>query len=424
MIAIKIKSNLLLKNAFIYTLLQLINKGVPFLLLPILTRYLTPGDYGMIANYNTFVGVLNIFIGLSMPGAVGVNYFQLKKIELQKYIGNVFNLLAFTTFIASVFVFVFHELIFEKFSIPVIWLYIAIIMALTQTFTEINLTLWRSQQKAKPFALYELAQTFLNVIISLILVVILKYGWEGRITGSAVSTILFGLLSIIFIYKRGYALFNYSLEYIKDILKFGIPLIPHKIALWMRAGVDILLITSIVGVAQTGLYSIGYTFGSIVGIFASAFNNAYSPYLFEKLKNITDENKFKIVKFTYFYFIGIIVFAIGLSTIFAFILPYFIGEKFQGANKFIIWIALAYAFNGMYMMVVNYIFYVKKTHLLSMITISMSIIHVLLSYLLIKSFGAIGAAYASFISFFITFILVWRISAKVYNMPWLKRIVI
>ena len=75
----RLKQSVLFKNTFIYTLLQLINKGIPFLLLPILTRYLTTNDYGMIATYNTFVGILAIFIGLSMPGAVGVNYFQLKK---------------------------------------------------------------------------------------------------------------------------------------------------------------------------------------------------------------------------------------------------------------------------------------------------------------------------------------------------------
>lgn len=418
----KLKQNVLFRNTFIYTLLQVVNKGIPFLLLPILTRYLDTNDYGMIATYNTFVGVLVIFIGLSMPGAVGVNYFKLEQEELQDYIGNVFNLLLVLTFIVTCIITVFQELLMTKFIIPSAWLYIAIVVALTETVTMINLTLWRSQQQAKPFALYELSQTFFNITISLVLIVGLEYGWEGRTTGSATATIIFGILSIFFIYKRGYAILNYSIDYIKDVLKFGIPLVPHQIALWMRAGVDILLITSIVGVAQTGLYSVGYTFGSIIGIFATAFNNAYSPHLFEKLKNITDGSKIKIVKFTYLYFIGIVIFSVGLSAIFAFILPYFLGEKFQNSNEYIIWIALAYAFNGMYMMIVNYIFYVQKTHLLSMITISMSIFHVILSYILIKIFGAIGAAYASVISFFFTFILVWRISAKVYSMPWLLKI--
>lgn len=418
MIIAKLKNSVLFKNTFIYTLLQLINSGIPFLLLPILTRYLTPEDYGMIATYNTFIGVLSIFVGLSMSGAVGVSFFHLKQEELKKYIGNVFNILLITTSLVLLMVMLFQPLLVEKLKLPAMWLYIAIFVAWMQMITAINLTLWRSQQKAKPFALYELSQTLFNIALSLLLVVVLHYGWEGRTTGTATAVILFGLLSIVFVYKRGYAVLNYSKEYTKDAIKFGIYLIPHQMALWMRSGVDILLITSIVGVSATGLYNVGFQFGMVVGIFAAAFNNAFSPYLYEKLKNTTPKIQKNLVKFTYIYFVGIVIFAMLLSTFFIWLIPYFLDEKFQGASQYIYWISLAYAFQGMYLMVVNYIFYAKKNHLLSMVTISTSIFHVLLSYTLIQNYGAIGAAYASVISFFLTFILVWRISARVVEMPW------
>ena len=414
----RLKQSVLFKNTFIYTLLQLVNSGIPFLLLPVLTRYLTPEDYGMIATYNTFVGALSIFVGLSMSGAVGVSFFHLKQEELKKYIGNVFNILMISVSVVTLFVMLFEPYLIEKLKLPVFWLYIAIIVAWMQMITSINLTLWRSQQKAKPFAFYEMSQTLFNISLSLVLVVAMNYGWEGRVTGTAAAAIIFGLLSIVFIYKRGYAAWNYSAAYVKDALKFGTHLIPHQMALWMRSGVDILLITSIVGVSQTGLYNIGFQFGMVVGIFASAFNNAFSPYLFEKLKNITPEIQKNLVKFTYMYFAGIVIFAMALSTIFVWLIPYFLGEQFHGTSEYIYWISLAYAFQGMYLMVVNYIFYAKKNHLLSMVTISTSIFHVLLSYILIHYYGAIGAAYASVVSFFLTFVLVWRISSMVVRMPW------
>lgn len=420
MVIAKLKNSVLFKNTFIYTLLQLINSGIPFLLLPILTRYLTPEDYGMIATYNTFVGVLSVFVGLSMSGAVGVSFFHLKQEELKKYIGNVFNILLITTSLVLLIVMLFQPFLIEKLKLPVVWLYIAICVAWMQMITAINLTLWRSQQKAKPFALYEMSQTLFNISLSLVLVVALHYGWEGRVTGTAMAAIIFGLLSILFIYKRGHLALNYSVVYMKDALKFGIHLIPHQMALWMRTGVDILLITSIIGVSQTGLYTVGFQFGMVVGIFAHAFNNAFSPYLYEKLQNSTPEIKKYLVKFTYIYFLGLIIFAMLLSTLFTWIIPYFIGEKFQGASQYIYWISLAYAFQGMYHMVVNYIFYAKKNHLLSMVTISTSIFHVMLSYVLIQNYGAIGAAYASVVSFFLTFVLVWRISSRVVEMPWIN----
>ncbi len=414
----KIRQSVLFKNTFIYTILQLVNSGIPFLLLPVLTRYLSPEDYGMIATYNTLVGVLSIFVGLSMSGAVGVSFFHLKQEELKKYIGNVFNILLLSVSSVTIVVMLIEPYLIEKLKLPVLWLYIAILVVWMQMITSINLTLWRSQHKAKPFALYSVVQTLLNISLSLVLIIVLHYGWEGRVTGSASAVIVFGLLSIVFIFKRGYAVVNYSIGYMKDALKFGITLVPHQLALWMRTGVNILLITAIEGVSQTGLYNVGFQFGMIVGVLSFAFNNAYAPYLYEKLKNITPEVQKNLVKFTYMYFAGLIVFAILLSTFFVWLIPYFLGDSFHGASEYVYWISLAYAFQGMYHMVVNYIFYAKKNHFLSMVTVSTSIFHVVLSYLLIKHFGAIGAAYALTVSFFLTFILVWRISAKVVEMPW------
>jgi O-antigen/teichoic acid export membrane protein len=413
-----LKQSKLVKNTFIYTLLQLINSGIPFLLIPVLTRYLTPEDYGMIATFNTFVGVVSVFVGLSMSGAVGVSYFHLSKEELKKYIGNVFNILLLSFVIVTMVVFIFESQIISKLGLPVFWLYVAIPIALMQMITAINLALWRAQQKAKPFVLYSLAQTLFNISLSLFLIIVLNYGWQGRVMGISSAMILFGALSMFFIYIRGYGVVNYSAEYMKDALKFGIPLIPHQIALWLRSGVDILIITSIVGVSHTGLYSVGLQFGMVVGILAHAFNNAFSPYLYEKLKNITPQIQKNLVKFTYIYFLGILIFAMALSTFFILLIPYFLGQNFQGAGKFIYWISLGYAFQAMYFMVVNYIFYAKKNHLLSMVTISTSVFHVFLSYTLVSYYGALGAAYASVISSFLTFVLVWRVSSKVFKMPW------
>lgn len=394
------------------------DRAIPFLMLPILTRYLSPADYGIIATYSTFTGFLGIFIGLSMFGAIGVNYFHFKQEDLAKYVGNIFIILLIATFIVTLIVWLFQPYLVEKLKLPVIWLYIAIIATLMRMITGINLVLWRSKQQPKPYSLYLLLQTLFDFCVSLSLVVILYYGWEGRVIGKASAAVIFGLLSIILLYRNGYATLNYSVKYIKDALKFGIPLIPHQMALWMRAGVDILLITSIIGVSETGLYNVGLQFGMIVGIFVGAFNNAYSPYLYEKLKSITPKIQKDLVKFTYFYFIGIVVFAMILSSISTWLIPYFLGEKFYEASKYVYWIALAYSFQGMYVMVVNYIFYAKKNHHLSLVTVMTSIFHVLLSYILIKTYGPIGAAYSTVVSYFLTFILVWHVSNKVFPMPW------
>jgi len=69
-------------------------------------------------------------------------------------------------------------------------------------------------------------------------------------------------------------------------------------------------------------------------------------------------------------------------------------------------------------MVVNYIFYVKKTYILAWVTFFSAGINIILNYFFIKANGAIGAAQATTITFFVQFIIVWILSAKVYKMPW------
>jgi O-antigen/teichoic acid export membrane protein len=98
----------------------------------------------------------------------------------------------------------------------------------------------------------------------------------------------------------------------------------------------------------------------------------------------------------------------------------FLGKDFTTGMGIVAIIGLGFAFNGMYKMMVNYIFYSEKTQIISLITIVIAIINITLSIYLITDYGIYGAAYASAISFFLQFIITWIVSAIVYPMPWLK----
>ena len=211
---------------------------------------------------------------------------------------------------------------------------------------------------------------------------------------------------------------NYK-TYVKDALVFGIPLIPHAFGGWVITWIDRIFINSMVSVAATGIYTVGYQVGMIIGLLAISFNRAWTPFLFEKLKENNSASKLRIVKFTYLYGVGIIVLALALSLVAPWFLEFFVSKDFHCAYKYVFWIALGYAANGMYFMVVNYIFYVKKTYILAWVTFFSAGINIVLNYFFIKANGAIGAAQATTITFFISFILTWILSARVYKMPWL-----
>ena len=123
---------------------------------------------------------------------------------------------------------------------------------------------------------------------------------------------------------------------------------------------------------------------------------------------------------TYCYFLLIFM---GVAA-FIFLAPGFLniylGEAFLDAKKFIFWLALGFGFHSLYIMIVSYIFYSKKTHMLNKIAVITVILSVVLNYILIRWNGAIGVAQATCLVFFSRFLMAWHASNKVYPMPWLS----
>ncbi|MBI4863767.1 MAG: hypothetical protein HY815_26425 [Candidatus Riflebacteria bacterium] len=74
----------------VYCVSRVINGAIPFLLLPIMTRYLTPFDYGVLSMFGVLVAVALPLVTLSLHGAVGVRYFDGDRAGLPNYVGNCF----------------------------------------------------------------------------------------------------------------------------------------------------------------------------------------------------------------------------------------------------------------------------------------------------------------------------------------------
>jgi len=414
----KIIKSKFFKDTSIYTISDILNKMVPFILLPILTRYLTPEDYGIIAMFFVFTSVLGIVMTLETNTAITVNYFKISREELKVYIFNILLIVAIATSFTLITIMLFHTTISELLAIPVEWLFIGVVVTLLQFVTTINLLLWQSERNPIPLGIYQIAQTIVNLSLSLLLIISFGMEWEGRLIAVSIASIIFGMLSLIFLFKRDYLKFKFSKEAINDALKFGVPLLPHALSVWIRTGVDRIFITMLVSASATGLYTVAFQIASVITILTKAFNKAFSPYLLKKLTNITERDKEQIVKYTYLYFITLLLLAGALSLITPFLIESFLGESFQKAKDYIPWIAFSFAFYGMYLMVVNYVLFTKKTASLSYVTISASILHIILSYLLISYNGILGAAQATTTTSLVVFLAVWSLSQKLYPMPW------
>ncbi len=251
------------------------------------------------------------------------------------------------------------------------------------------------------------------------MVIFLLEGANGRIAAQIWAIGIFALVALYSMRRDGlFSFFIWRPTYIKEALAFGVPLIPHVAGIFLLSSVDRIVINSKLGLAQAGVYVVAVQLAAGMGLIFDAINKAYVPWLYEHLtRDIANEKK-RIVKYSYIYF-----FLALLTAALAFVIgPYAIriiaGEKYTSAGQVIGWLALGQAFNGMYLMVTNYIFYSKQTGLLSITTITSGLINVALLLALTQIFGLQGAAAAFSISMAIRFLFTWWVAQKRHPMPW------
>jgi O-antigen/teichoic acid export membrane protein len=413
-----IKSSDLFKNSGVYIISNIINSAIPFFLLPILTNYLSPEDYGRVTMFNVVIGFFTPLIVLNINGAVERIYFEQDFFDFKTYVGTSFIVLTSSTFVISLLFLIFNKILVNITQLPIEILFTSIIFIFFNYFLAIVLNIMQVNKKPVKYGFLLVFASLLNSILSIIFIVSFSLSWQGRIYAQVVSIVLFGIISIYILFKIKIKFFKYNKKYLNNMLKFGIPLIPHALAGFLFTFLDKIFITNLVSLNETGLYSLGNSFGIIINILTTSFKLAFVPWLYSQLNKNEYKIKRRIVKITYFYFISIIFITLILSFGSHIFIRLFIDENFQKSINFVLWISLGYAFNGMYLMVCNYIFYAKKTASLSLVTIITAFIYVFLSYSLISIFGSIGAAYATTIIFLIKFVFTWKISNKIYKMPW------
>lgn len=407
-----------LKKSSVYLVTSIINKAIPFLLLPVLTKYLTPTEYGIVSIFQIIISLYTAIIGMAIHTNVSKNFFAYDKSQISILIGNsIFILL-----ISTIFVFVctlIGSLFFETlFSVSSNWLRSIPIISFMFMINTLNLTILRMEGKAFLFGVFEISNTVVNMGVSILLLVVFNLGWTSRALGILLAYFVFFVVSMVYMKKRSFINFKIDKKQIKAILSISMPLIPHGLGSIIMALSDRLFIENMVGLKAVGTYSVGYMFGMILMIFTDAFIKAWTPWFFKKLTNPTIEVKKKIVKFTYLYLVLLLLLAFIVSFVGNFVLIYFVDSEFYDARIYIFWVALGYVFFGVYQIFFPYLVHINRTSFLAISTFTAAIINLVLNYFMIKYLGAIGAAYATIISFLISAVLVFFYQKKHYWMPW------
>ena len=408
----------LFRSSAVYTITAAINAGIPLLLLPVLTTKLSPSDYGIIAMFQLVASLIYPIFGMNLESSVARKYFDDDNSDFSSYLGTSLILVFINTIVTGTLYLFLFKYISDLTLIPLEWIKFTLLVVICQFLSSVILTTYQVRIKPISYGVFQIGQSIINITLTIIFVVVLEETWRGRLSAQIYTGILSAIVSLILLFGTNQIKINVKISDVKHALSFGLPLIPHVLGGLLFTAVDRFFLTNMLGLEQTGNYSVAYQLGAIISLVTLAFNNAFTPWLYGELNKNSDIIKLKIVRFTYLYFILISLFAVTVIYIFPILVNIFIGERFTSISSYSTFIIWGFVFQGMYYMVTNYIGYVNKTYLLAIITISVAIIKIPLTYFLINTFGAPGASISYCITFLLFFLLTWVLSAKVYKMPW------
>lgn len=381
----RVKSNKSLFNGSLYSLFSFFNQGVGFVLLILLAGYIAPEEYGHLSLFNTIVTFLGFLIALSSQGYLSVSYFQRKGELFRQDFTSITLIIACTTLFFSLVLLIARTPISRATSIPQSFLWIAIAIAFFTIFNHLILDYFRIQEKLVKYGIISCSFAVLNFALSLFLVIHEKMSWGGRVYAHLICSVIFGGLGIILFAKDRLFTKHVTWAGTLSVMMWGLPLIPHNAAGWLKQGCDRLIINDVHSVADVGLFSFALNLTNVIIIVGQAFNATHSVSIFKILSSEESaQTKRKVLrketKNIFFIYLVTTILVVGLvPLIVPFVLP-----KYSASIPFFLILAIYGFLKCLYFLECNYLFYYHRNKNIMFITFGSALLHLCLSLLLTR----------------------------------------
>ena len=409
-----------LKGSFAYLGGSVLTSVLPLLLLPVLTRYLSPGDYGLMATSAVLTQILVVFIGVNAFGLLARCHFDEHPGNLRDLLSTAMALSGGVAVLLLGFFLAFGRTIERLTEFPAAWLGAVFFIAWGTVIQNNYLSLLQARSEPLRYISIQFVGSLLNLGISLLLVVSWHMDWRGRMWALIAAQAVIALLCLHGLTLRLNLLrFRFRHESYRQLAAFGVPLIPHVIGGWVMTMAARLYLNNIASVADTGLYSVAFNLTSPLAMIVGAANNAYVPTLFAQLSRKESWDRVRLCRTLILVSASLPVLAVVCALAVRWVLPLIVGPSFYGAENYVLWMALTYAVQGIYFIFGNFVVYSKKTSLMTWRADFLGGIVLLIACpLLIHWNGPVGAAQATCLAFVASTLGCISAAKKACPMPW------
>lgn len=394
------------------------SKSLPFLLIPALSKEFSPKEYGIVMNFQALTIFASYFAGFNSQSYILVYFYSIEEKIKKLFVGNILVLGMISVLLMTILSFTISGATLRLIDFDRYILWFILIGMFFENIINININQHIVNQEAIMVSKLRILKLIIELTTTILFIYVFSWGYLGRILSITLSSSIVGLYLLAKSLIENKVKLNFDKVIIAKILRYSLPLIPHELSSWIKAGYDKIFIAFTFGVYIGGIYALSFQISSAMLILIVSFNNAFVPIIYKKLSGNYVESK--IVKMIYFYFIFVTSIFILLLIAVPLIYEYFVSMKFIDGKVYSIIILVGMLFKGYYYAIVNLLLFKKRSKVLAIITLTSSIIYLVLSYFLSKIYGIEGMFFSYIFSEIFAFLMVGYFINYYFPLPWVN----
>ena len=279
-------------------------------------------------------------------------------------------------------------------------------------FSTILLQICRGLGDNTKYAIGSFITGAITVVLNVLFIVAFHWGAYGMLAATAISNLLCAVY--IFITKKLNKYIEpkkYDKQELKEIIKHSVPLIPNMISWWIVSASDRTIISTVLGVAQNGIYSAANKFSGVFTTLYSVFNLTWTESASINI-NSEDKNEFfsRILDFVLRFFGSL---CLGTIAIMPYVFNILINEKFNDAYFQIPILIVGSMFNILVSFLGSVYVAKKLTKEIAKTSVIAAVINIAVNVVLIKQIGLYAASISTLVAYAAMFIYRW-IDVKKY----------
>ena len=404
-------------ESLVYGLGQVSGRAVQLLLVPVLTRALLPGQYGVSETLIAYSQTAVLVLVLGMDAALARFFYQEPDREARvRMVSSSLALRLAVGAAAAVLLALLAGPLSARMLGSEVYRKYFLMSAATLPFTLVVLfsnDVLRVTFQPWKFIALNLAQTIFVGGLALHLVLARHLGVAGvlyaRLGGDA-ATALLGLILIRLNLRP-----SFSRETLERMLRYGLPLVPVSIAYGLITSIDRYLLQKTCSLAEAGVYALAMKFFAVVTMGVSAFQLGFFPFAFARAQTPEAPRLYARVFMAY---MAVASFGALLAGLFApEVLRVAAPASYRGAASPALWLSFAAVAQGAYYVSVLGISLSLRTPLLGWTAGGAALVAVAANVALTPRYGAGGAAAATCLAYTASAVFTYAVAQRVHPLP-------